>query len=201
MLRACAVRSRCGACSSFSGTLAGRWVVDGFVPPMFEAVARQRLQEPGEIAIATVSAQLDRIEAELGETRDELSSITTRHDAACKQWRMQHGRRPARPLRAAYKRMRSEYAGQQKPLRSRIGELEAKRAILREERAHMSMTLLTGMHDMINMTNARGETLPLYSVSSVSGVSPVVGSSPPVPLVPPIEHTSGQASLRHGKIS
>jgi tRNA pseudouridine32 synthase / 23S rRNA pseudouridine746 synthase len=155
---------RLGYLRGFSGTLAGKWVVDGFVPPVFEAAARQGLQEPREAAIATVTVQLDRVEAELREARGELASITTRHDAASQRWRTQHGRHPPRPLRAAYKRMRSEHGCEQKPWRTRIGELEATRATLRDQRVHMSMTLLTGMHDMITLTNARGESVPMRSV-------------------------------------
>ncbi|NVJ24615.1 RluA family pseudouridine synthase [Myxococcus sp. AM011] len=94
---------RIGFLRAFSGMLAGRWDVEGFVPPLFDREARAHLEPTGEV---TVKALLARYEAlstapEFLELRTaqaaqsarhtaELSALRERHEAKRKQ---RHARR------------------------------------------------------------------------------------------------------------
>ncbi len=49
-----------GVLRAFSGILAGRWDIDGYVPPMFDRESRERIEPAGE---ATVKALIARAEA------------------------------------------------------------------------------------------------------------------------------------------
>ncbi|KFE68260.1 RluA family pseudouridine synthase [Hyalangium minutum] len=72
---------RVGFLRSFSGMLAGRWEVEGFVPPLFHRTAREQVEPAGE---ATVKALLARFEAhqsseELRAVRSAYASQEARH--------------------------------------------------------------------------------------------------------------------------
>jgi len=67
---------RVGFLRAFSGMLAGRWEVDGFVPPLFDRVAREQVEPAGE---ATVKALLARFEAH--QASAELLAIRSAHAA------------------------------------------------------------------------------------------------------------------------
>ena len=96
---------RVGFLRAFSGMLAGRWEVEGFVPPLFDRVAREQVEPAGE---ATVKALLARFEAHqssaaLLEIRsahaaqearhaEERAALRARHDANRKR---RHAQRAA----------------------------------------------------------------------------------------------------------
>jgi len=67
---------RLGFLRAFSGMLAGRWDVEGFVPPLFDREARARLEPTGE---ATVKGLLARAAA-MG-SEPELLALRTAHEA------------------------------------------------------------------------------------------------------------------------
>ena len=96
---------RVGFLRAFSGMLAGRWEVEGFVPPLFDRVAREQLEPAGE---ATVKALLARFEAhqssadlleirsvhaaQEGRHAEERAALRARHDANRKR---RHAQRAA----------------------------------------------------------------------------------------------------------
>ncbi len=67
---------RIGFLRAFSGMLAGRWDVPGFVPPLFDRETRARLEPEGE---AVVKALLAREEA--ARTSPELAALRAAHEA------------------------------------------------------------------------------------------------------------------------
>ncbi|WP_205525490.1 RluA family pseudouridine synthase [Pyxidicoccus trucidator] len=67
---------RIGFLRSFSGMLAGRWDVPGFVPPLFDREARARLEPEGEAAVKAQHAR-----AEALRTSPELASLRAAHEA------------------------------------------------------------------------------------------------------------------------
>ena len=67
---------RLGFLRSFSGMLAGRWAVEGFVPPLFDREARAQVEPAGEAVVKALFAR-----AEALRTSEELVSLRTAHEA------------------------------------------------------------------------------------------------------------------------
>jgi tRNA pseudouridine32 synthase/23S rRNA pseudouridine746 synthase len=67
---------RIGFLRSFSGMLAGRWEVEGFVPPLFDREARAQVEPAGEAVVKALFAR-----AEALRTSEELVSLRTAHEA------------------------------------------------------------------------------------------------------------------------
>jgi tRNA pseudouridine32 synthase/23S rRNA pseudouridine746 synthase len=67
---------RIGFLRSFSGMLAGRWELAGFVPPLFDREARARVEPAGESVVKELFAR-----AEALRTSAELVSLRTAHEA------------------------------------------------------------------------------------------------------------------------
>ncbi len=95
---------RIGFLRAFSGLLAGRWEVEGFVPPLFDREARARVEPVGE---AVVKALLARAEAfrsspELASIRAAHEALEARHTGALAELRARHeARRGQRHARRA----------------------------------------------------------------------------------------------------
>ncbi|MCP3164728.1 RluA family pseudouridine synthase [Myxococcus qinghaiensis] len=94
---------RVGFLRAFSGMLAGRWDVEGFVPPLFDREARARLEPTGEATVkgllarhAALSTAPELLElraahvAQAARHTAELSALRERHEARRKQ---RHARR------------------------------------------------------------------------------------------------------------
>jgi tRNA pseudouridine32 synthase/23S rRNA pseudouridine746 synthase len=83
---------RIGYLCGFSGMLDGRWQVDGFAPPLFDAVARDAFWPAGEAELRA----LDERHAELVDgaepvtLRARLAELTARHDAEAAGMRARH---------------------------------------------------------------------------------------------------------------
>ena len=67
---------RIGFLRSFSGMLAGRWELAGFVPPLFDREARAQVEPAGESVVKELFAR-----AEALRTSAELVSLRTAHEA------------------------------------------------------------------------------------------------------------------------
>jgi tRNA pseudouridine32 synthase/23S rRNA pseudouridine746 synthase len=95
---------RIGFLRAFSGLLAGRWEVEGFVPPLFDREARARVEPAGE---AVVKALLARAEAfrgspELMAVRAVHEALEARHAGELAELRVRHeARRLQRHARRA----------------------------------------------------------------------------------------------------
>ncbi len=67
---------RIGFLRSFSGMLAGRWDVPGFVPPLFNREARTQVEPAGEAVVKALFARAEELR-----TSSELVSLRTAHEA------------------------------------------------------------------------------------------------------------------------
>ncbi len=71
---------RIGFLSAFSGMLAGRWVVAGFVPPLFNQVARDAFLPLGEVALADATKQIQALQnsAEYAAVQVQIEALLLR---------------------------------------------------------------------------------------------------------------------------
>ncbi|HLL06496.1 MAG TPA: pseudouridine synthase [Myxococcaceae bacterium] len=83
---------RIGYLRSFSGMLGGRWEAEGFVPPLFDAEARARVEPGGEATVKELLARHERFESseELRQTRAEHAALEARHSEQLAQLRARH---------------------------------------------------------------------------------------------------------------
>lgn len=74
---------RLGFLRSFSGMLAGRWDLPGFVPPLFDRKARERLEPEGEAVVKALLARAEafRTSPELVRLRAAHGALQVRHPA------------------------------------------------------------------------------------------------------------------------
>ncbi len=70
-----------GYLCGFSGMLDGRWHVDGFVPPLFDALARDQVWPDGEASLRVLDEALAELTdgAEARHMRDQHAAIILRH--------------------------------------------------------------------------------------------------------------------------
>lgn len=95
---------RIGFLRSFSGMLAGRWDVPGFVPPLFDREARARLEPEGEAVVKALHARAEALRSspELAALRDALEAQDARHARERAALRARHeARRKQRHARRA----------------------------------------------------------------------------------------------------
>ncbi len=73
---------RVGWLAGFSGMLDGRWLVDGFVPPLFDVAARDAVWPAGEAALAALERARAEVEGgvDAAAARAALAALTARHD-------------------------------------------------------------------------------------------------------------------------
>lgn len=73
---------RVGYLCGFSGMLDGRWQVDGFVPPLFDVVAREAVWPDGEASLRDLDRELATVvdDDRARDARATLTELTARHD-------------------------------------------------------------------------------------------------------------------------
>jgi tRNA pseudouridine32 synthase/23S rRNA pseudouridine746 synthase len=83
---------RIGYLCAFSGMLDGRWQVDGFAPPLFDAAAREAFWPAGEAELRALDARHAELTdgAEPVALRARLAELTARHDAEAAGMRARH---------------------------------------------------------------------------------------------------------------
>ncbi|MCP3144413.1 RluA family pseudouridine synthase [Pyxidicoccus xibeiensis] len=83
---------RFGYLRSFSGMLAGRWDVPGFVPPIFDRETRARLEPEGEAVVKALHARAEalRTSPELAALRADDEAREARHSAQRAELRARH---------------------------------------------------------------------------------------------------------------
>ncbi|WP_420718296.1 pseudouridine synthase [Pyxidicoccus sp. MSG2] len=119
---------RIGYLRAFSGMLAGRWDVPGFVPPLFDRDVRARLEPDGEAVVKALHARTEthRASPELVELRAALEAQQTRHASERVAMRARHEeRRKQRHARRA--ELTAESAALQAPEPSTAAPDEAVR--------------------------------------------------------------------------
>ena len=94
---------RIGYLRAFSGMLDGRWALPGFVPPLFDAAAREAMWPAGQATLRGYELQLRALDADPAHAaaRAELATLRARATTAAEELRARHrarraGRRAAR---------------------------------------------------------------------------------------------------------
>nr|WP_228531110.1 MULTISPECIES: RluA family pseudouridine synthase [Myxococcaceae] len=83
---------RVGFLRAFSGMLAGRWDVEGYVPPLFDRAARERVEPGAERAVKALLARAEALRSspELQQAREEDEAQQRRHAQALAALRATH---------------------------------------------------------------------------------------------------------------
>lgn len=86
---------RIGFLRAFSGMLAGRWELPGFVPPLFDAGARALIESPGEARVKDLLARAERFQSspELTTLREAQVGLESRHARRREELRLLHEER------------------------------------------------------------------------------------------------------------
>jgi tRNA pseudouridine32 synthase/23S rRNA pseudouridine746 synthase len=95
---------RIGFLRAFSGLLAGRWEVEGFVPPLFDREARAQVEPSGEAVVKALLARAEafRTSPELVAVQAACESLEARHAGELAELRARHeARRLSRHARRA----------------------------------------------------------------------------------------------------
>jgi len=179
---------RLGFLRSFSGMLAGRWEVEGFVPPLFDREARDRVEPAGEAVVKALFAR-----AEALRTSEELVSLRTAHEAqearhteerAALRARHEEKRRKRHALRAElteraalhaldqesrgdkaeWRRLEAAQQEEHRALAPRKARLERRLRALERLRWIVCRALMKRIHDTYEVPNARGERRPLRTL-------------------------------------
>ncbi len=172
---------------AFAGQLQGRWHVDGFVPPLFDAAARTDWEQPALAKLAQMQQQLSDAEQAADYLRCSLESeqLNSRLQQQTAELQVQlvcrkAARRVARetadePALAsllaegeADARLRSQDKRQRKALcaeaAARLSGFEAPIAQLRSACEHSQASIQQRVHASYTVKNARGESRPLASL-------------------------------------
>jgi tRNA pseudouridine32 synthase/23S rRNA pseudouridine746 synthase len=163
--------------------LDGRWEVDGFAPPLFDAVARDAFLPAGEAELRALGARHAELVhgAEPRALRARLAELTARHDAEAAGMRVRHDanrhlrhearqrlsaalhalEQESRADNAERRRMDVAHRQEREALMSALRALDARRAELEQLRAERSRQLWQRIAYNYVIPNARGEERPL----------------------------------------
>ena len=164
---------RVGFLSAFSGMLAGRWQVEGFVPPAFDAAARDAFWPAAEAELDALGERHDALSstalreqlAELGRVQEaEVEALRERQAGARRLLRGPEARAVRAREAEARARLQAAHAEQRAPLEARLRALDTERRALEQLRAERSRTLWRQFADTYLLRNARGETRRLGSL-------------------------------------
>jgi tRNA pseudouridine32 synthase/23S rRNA pseudouridine746 synthase len=93
---------RVGYLKAFSGMLDGRWLIDGFAPPLFDPAHRATFWPAAEAELASLLARHDALTAALAPLEAELAALVAAHTSARATLRALHAtRKSARAARRA----------------------------------------------------------------------------------------------------
>jgi tRNA pseudouridine32 synthase / 23S rRNA pseudouridine746 synthase len=176
---------------AFSGMLAGKWELPGFVPPLFDPQARAAIEPAGEAVVKTLLARAEAFERSsvLATARAAHASLLARHAAEREAMRARHlVQRSARhALRASLaadgaaairhalaqqsradkaqrRHLEQRQAAQLAPLERERARLERRARALERLRHHVCRTLMRRIHDTYTVPNARGEQTSLRAL-------------------------------------
>ncbi|MBS1121865.1 MAG: Pseudouridine synthase [Deltaproteobacteria bacterium] len=170
---------RIGYLCAFSGMLRGSWALRGFVPAVFDAVARDAVWPAGEAELARIDRRIHELEREAAPLRVELAELDAGHELATRRLRELHddnrrARHEARlvPLEGAARhaldqasrrdtaeRKRLVALGHEAraALAARLRNVDDERLALEQHRTDRSRVLLRQIHDSYVLASARGE--------------------------------------------
>jgi len=180
---------RIGFLRSFSGMLAGHWEVPGFVPPLFDREARERVEPAGEAVVKALLARAEELrtspeltglraahEAQQARHAAERAELRTRHE---ERKRRRHTRRAeleaspeslhaldqeSRGDKAEKRRMEAAHEAERRELEPRRARLERRLRALERLRWIVCRALMKRLHDTYAVPNARGERRPLRAL-------------------------------------
>ena len=180
---------RIGFLRSFSGMLAGRWEVPGFVPPLFDREAREGVEPAGEAVVKALLARAEELrtspeltalraahEAQQARHAAERAELRTRHE---ERKRRRHTRRAeleaspealhaldqeSRGDKAEKRRMEAAHEAERRELEPRRARLERRLRALERLRWIVCRALMKRLHDTYAVPNARGERRPLRAL-------------------------------------
>jgi RluA family pseudouridine synthase len=93
---------RVGYLKAFSGMLDGRWLIDGFAPPLFDPAHRDTFWPAAEAELASLLARHDALTAALAPLEADLALLAAAHASARAALRATHAtRKSARAARRA----------------------------------------------------------------------------------------------------
>ena len=167
---------RVGYLRAFSGMAAGQWLFEDFVPPVFDAAARDACWPAGERELAGIAAELAEVEAKLAPLAGELAGQQAAHEVELEALRSQHRERRAlrkqarvgatpAELHALDQQSRADTAERRRfdadapagELAAQVAALTAERTRLVELRAARSRVHLHAIHATYVLANAAGE--------------------------------------------
>ncbi|HEY0484290.1 MAG TPA: RluA family pseudouridine synthase [Kofleriaceae bacterium] len=172
---------RLGYLRGFSGMLDGAWYVPGFVPPLFDAAARDAFWPDGQRRLGELELRLRTLaDSSAGRAGRDLAE---RHAAERAALRAGHTARRAerhaareatgdaaarhaldqasRGDAAERRRLLAAHAAEHAAWSARFEAVEAERTRLEHQRAAESGRLMIQLHDTYVIANARGERRPL----------------------------------------
>lgn len=175
-----------GYLAGFSGCMAGRLEVEGFVPPIFGRGELNERFERGDRELGGIAREIDlilqsseymdvmhshtelaaRIESERNELKRLYKESKAERDIA-----RQSGTSTAEELQLASQRQKGEMGRREKSFKeellrsqSLVDGWQSRVEELRDRRKELSYTLQCEMFDSYRVVNGRGETRSLYSI-------------------------------------
>jgi tRNA pseudouridine32 synthase/23S rRNA pseudouridine746 synthase len=167
---------RVGYVRAFSGMVAGRWEIPGFVPPAFAPAARDAFWPAGERELAAIDARLADHHARTEPQLRALAELDARHTAELEALRRSHRERrhlrhaardanlpredldrESRGDRAARRRLAAAHATERAPLAARAAAAAVLLADLAAARARRSRELWLALQDTYVLANASGQ--------------------------------------------
>jgi tRNA pseudouridine32 synthase/23S rRNA pseudouridine746 synthase len=179
---------RLGYLRGFSGMLDGQWQIPGFVPPLYDADARDAIWPAGQTQLRAIELALRALAASPAQlaARAERAAVTARHAAELAALRARHRdqrdrRRDARATTAdpaarhaldqasrgdtaERRRLDADHAAELAAAAARLDGFDRERARLERQRADESRALMIQVHDSYVISNARGERRPLRAL-------------------------------------
>ena len=177
-----------GYLAAFSGMLGGRWLLEGFAPPLFDVAAREAFGPAAEAELVALEAELRALEG--GDAEGSFAALSARHAAKREALNAQHrarraSRREARQAITANgaeaerlhaleeesradkrerRRLEAAHAEAEAPLRAAVEVVRGRRAQLREVLAERSRGHLARLLAGYEIPNGRGERRSLLAL-------------------------------------
>ncbi|MBT8492363.1 MAG: RluA family pseudouridine synthase, partial [Deltaproteobacteria bacterium] len=175
---------RIGFLAGFSGMLAGRWRVPGFVPPLFDLTARDGFWPRGQARLAELEAALTQLQTESAPLSHKLVELRERHADELAQLRAHHRERKRERARRRQalarddprhrelahqssgdrrerRQLRSSHAAAEARLVAELDALGEQITELRTQRSAESNRLLGLIHDLYRPADASGGAVDL----------------------------------------
>lgn len=216
---------RLGYLSAFSGKLGGCWLVPGFVPPVFDDTAQQSFLPAGELALATLTRQIDALEqgAVQRALGNELAGLTEqaeleRQRLVARQQRQRQQRHQQRvfaetlpaarraallhELSLASQRDRRERRQLTAQWQARLAEVGRRLALftadidqLRRRRARLSLRLQRRVFATYRLRNAQGTSRALTELFPRAALPPAGSGDCAAPKLLQYAHEHGLQAL------